>query len=564
MAERLGEALLELGTDDKGFGKGIDRAEGRARQLGRRFEEVGKRAQRLGRNLSIGVTAPMAALGATSLRAFMQQERSIARVEAALAATGGAVGLTSGQLQIMASELQKVSTFGDEDILENLTAGLLRFTSITGTEFVRAQELAVDMAAQTGASLEQVARQIGLALESPADGLTLLRRSGVVFGKETEAAVKQLAEAGKTAEAQGVLFEGLAERFGGAAQAMARTTEGELTQINNAWGDFQEQLGAVIAEVLPPLTELLRDLVAWLQDLDPQTVAWAVAIGAVAAALGPAIAGLGLMVAGIGAMLPVIATLGTAIMGLVAASGPLGLLALAVTGLVVYFQNFEAISGIFQRLYEAARDWLMDKLGGVLDFVGDKVEAVKGFFGDLYDSVVGNSFIPDLVDGIEREFARLDAVMVKPAEEAAGHVADAFSAIADEVGGLLDKLLTDGKLGLDDLRSAAVSVIGSLRSMAFDSLKTSLSGAFGNLVPGFAHGGSFTVGGVGGVDRNLVAFRATRGERVDITPAGQSGRGGAINVTMNIATPDVEGFRRARGQVLADLSRGIDRGQRNR
>ncbi len=45
---------------------------------------------------------------------------------------------------------------------------------------------------------------------------------------------------------------------------------------------------------------------------------------------------------------------------------------------------------------------------------------------------------------------------------------------------------------------------------------------------GFQHGGSFTVGGRAGPDANLVAFRATRGERVMISPAGTTN-----NVTNN-------------------------------
>ena len=46
----------------------------------------------------------------------------------------------------------------------------------------------------------------------------------------------------------------------------------------------------------------------------------------------------------------------------------------------------------------------------------------------------------------------------------------------------------------------------------------------------FQHGGSFLVGGSGGVDQTPVSFMATRGERVDITPRGGRG-GGAINFT---------------------------------
>jgi phage-related minor tail protein len=40
--------------------------------------------------------------------------------------------------------------------------------------------------------------------------------------------------------------------------------------------------------------------------------------------------------------------------------------------------------------------------------------------------------------------------------------------------------------------------------------------------------------------------------------------GGAVNVTMNITTPDVAGFRRSQGQIAAQMSRLVARGQRNR
>jgi len=41
-------------------------------------------------------------------------------------------------------------------------------------------------------------------------------------------------------------------------------------------------------------------------------------------------------------------------------------------------------------------------------------------------------------------------------------------------------------------------------------------------VPGFATGGSFTVGGSGGADSQLVAFKATPGEHVDVSHGGGS------------------------------------------
>ena len=41
------------------------------------------------------------------------------------------------------------------------------------------------------------------------------------------------------------------------------------------------------------------------------------------------------------------------------------------------------------------------------------------------------------------------------------------------------------------------------------------------------------------------------------------GGGGAVQVTMNITTPDVAGFQRSQSQIAAEMSRAIQRGRRN-
>jgi hypothetical protein len=65
----------------------------------------------------------------------------------------------------------------------------------------------------------------------------------------------------------------------------------------------------------------------------------------------------------------------------------------------------------------------------------------------------------------------------------------------------------------------------------------------------FASGGSFTVGGRGGTDSQLVAFRASPGERVSVNTPGQGG----MNLTY---APQIHVDARAdRAQVMADVSR---------
>jgi hypothetical protein len=44
----------------------------------------------------------------------------------------------------------------------------------------------------------------------------------------------------------------------------------------------------------------------------------------------------------------------------------------------------------------------------------------------------------------------------------------------------------------------------------------------------------------------------------------RGGGGGNVSVTMNITTPDAQGFQRSQGQIAAQMARVMGRGQRNR
>ncbi len=78
-----------------------------------------------------------------------------------------------------------------------------------------------------------------------------------------------------------------------------------------------------------------------------------------------------------------------------------------------------------------------------------------------------------------------------------------------------------------------------------------IQGLFGSLL-GFANGGSFQVGGSGGIDSQLVAFKASPNERVSITKPGQEAEGrGTYAPTYNI---DARGADQA---AVMRLERGL-------
>jgi tape measure domain-containing protein len=86
--------------------------------------------------------------------------------------------------------------------------------------------------------------------------------------------------------------------------------------------------------------------------------------------------------------------------------------------------------------------------------------------------------------------------------------------------------------------SSVLQRVGDVANKIVSVGKANAQGG-GNLaksLPGFATGGSFTVGGSGGTDSQLVAFRATPGEKVSINTPGQSG--GNFQITTAFAGPE--------------------------
>jgi len=91
-------------------------------------------------------------------------------------------------------------------------------------------------------------------------------------------------------------------------------------------------------------------------------------------------------------------------------------------------------------LYDGVKTWVWDRLNAIWDGVKAKIETVKGWFFGLYDAVVGHSYIPDMVDEIGQNMARLQSLMVDPARAATTSTREAFRNLAGDVSGVLDRL----------------------------------------------------------------------------------------------------------------------------
>ncbi len=155
-----------------------------------------------------------------------------------------------------------------------------------------------------------------------------------------------------------------------------------------------------------------------------------------------------------------------------------------------------------------------------------------------------------------------------------------------------DGLVFDGLKLSDALGIVAKSMIDTAYSAAINpvmkhlggALAQGLNGAVSSIMP-FENGAPFSQGRVmpfakGGVLSGPATFPMRGGtglmgeagpEAIMPLTRGADGRlgvqsqgGGAVTVNMSISTPDVQGFQRSQGQIAAQLSRALGRGQRNR
>lgn len=155
--------------------------------------------------------------------------------------------------------------------------------------------------------------------------------------------------------------------------------------------------------------------------------------------------------------------------------------------------------------------------------------------------------------------------------------------LADGFGRALTQALKSAVVGGRELEDVLRSLALSLAGMALNKALAPLGSLFGSLFQGMFSGLTpFAKGGVfGGVANAPTGFGFAGGlgvmgeagpEAIMPLARGADGRlgvqaqggGRAVNVVMNVTTPDVQGFRRSQSQIAAQVGRALARGQRNR
>lgn len=300
MSRRIADLLIKIGADSYEFQQ-------KARQVERSMESLQKKLSSVGKTLSVALTAPLTALGVVALKNADTQQQAEKRLLTALRGRSD----VQQRLIAQAGELQSRSVLGDEVIIGQ--QAYLASLGMTEEQIGRVIEASAQLSAATEMTLDSAVKNLAKTY----GGLT--GELGESIPKLKELTAEQL----KNGEAVDFILK----NYKGFAEGAASVGLGAMRQLQNAWGDFLEQIGFAMMPLATKVTKALSGIVSWLQTLSPEIKRVVVAIAGVVAAIGPLTLGIG----GVIKIIPMLAA------GFTALLSPVGLIVSALLALGAAF-----------------------------------------------------------------------------------------------------------------------------------------------------------------------------------------------------------------------------------
>lgn len=294
------------------------------------------------------------------------------------------------------------------------------------------------------AGIQDPAKQSAVLME-------LMGKQGIDLSSFMKAGSEGITQATEAAKAMGLEMSGNSVKAGAAFLDNADAIKTAVTNLGTQFGaSLLEPLAELSKIILEAIIPPLKTLTDWFKSLDSDTKMWIVGLSALGVALGTAVVAIGAVTAAVGLFSGAF-TAGLAVLGGVAAflTGPVGLaiagVAAAIAAAIVVWKNWDRIVAAFEDTAKAAtgfiedmvaeiRRQLIDRFNAIVEGIRQKIDAVKGFFKDLYDVVVGNSYIPDMVAKIAHSMGEgLERGMVGPAKSATQKTSEFFKTLGENI-----------------------------------------------------------------------------------------------------------------------------------
>ncbi len=317
MPESLGDAVLDLRTDQVKYNRDIDKAQHKAQGLDKTFQstsaslkKLGGSLQNTGRRLSIFVTLPLLAAAGAAVKLAVDAEETSSKFDVVMGPAAERLRQEFedlGRFMALTTSEMEAGTAGLQDML--VPMGLSR--DLAADLSLETLKLAGDISSFNNVATDEVLNAFKSALAGQSEPM---RRFGVdtrMTVLEQVALEEGLIEAGQAmnqaAMAQAVLIQATRQSTD-AMGDQERTVDSTSNQMRLMWKDLRdlgETIGKDLIPIVRELTSAGREVLSWFRDMDDGTRQWVVRIGLAVAAIGPLLFITGTLIKSVGSIVGV-------------------------------------------------------------------------------------------------------------------------------------------------------------------------------------------------------------------------------------------------------------------
>lgn len=349
MSNSLGEAVLDLTADDSRMVADIDGAKKKALQ---KMEEIGSDMKRIGQSMTVGFTLPLIAAGSFAVNAASNLEETKNKavvvfgdmadsVIANAARADKALGMSQKQYLDYASSIQAALTAGGMGVEESAALAeraVQHFADLASFHNSTAEEVGAAWQSAIRGQYEPIQKYFPFITDS------YMKTYGIANGLVDENTQTL------TANQRAVILNaiGLDENLNPALNDFAETSDGAANKMRILKAQSENAAATLGLQLLPyaiQFMQMLSDLVARFQALNPEQQKWIVIIGAVVAAIGPVLMIVGSLITAFTAIAGAIAAITTPMLIAVAV-----IAALAAAGYLLYLAWTNNWGGIQEKM----------------------------------------------------------------------------------------------------------------------------------------------------------------------------------------------------------------------
>ena len=263
MADIIQDVILRVSSDAEELRKGVGQVDDKIKDTQKNTGGLQNQFKKLLPALGVAaIVAGFKKIAQASLQAADVQAKAEQKL---LVAANGRIGVQQKLIK-QAQDLQKVTTFGDEQTIE-AQARLLPLLNGNADAVQQLIPLIQDLSVFTGMDLSSAADLVGKSVGSSTNALAR-------YGIQIEGAVG-------SSERLESAIKSLNDRAGGQAASAAKVGLGGWVQFKNIIGDFMEEIGFLLLDGLQPLFEVLKSgasvlvtFMAQLRGAEEATGSW--------------------------------------------------------------------------------------------------------------------------------------------------------------------------------------------------------------------------------------------------------------------------------------------------